>query len=54
LWFEVNLGKEFTKPYLEKTHHKKGVVEWLKIQALSSSPSTIKKNMTTKLKSNLY
>jgi hypothetical protein len=22
---------EFTRPYLEKTHHKKGLVEWLKV-----------------------
>jgi hypothetical protein len=28
--------------YLEKTHHKKGLVEWLKGWALSSSPSTAK------------
>jgi hypothetical protein len=26
-----------------KTHHKKGLVEWLKVEALSSSSSTIKK-----------
>jgi hypothetical protein len=30
------------KPYLEKTHHEKGLVEWLKVQALSSSLSTAK------------
>jgi hypothetical protein len=29
--------------YLEKSHHKKGLVEWLKVQALSLSPSTAKK-----------
>jgi hypothetical protein len=30
------------RPYLEKkTHHKKGLVEWLKVEALSSSPSAI-------------
>jgi hypothetical protein len=23
------LVKQFTRPYLEKTHHKKGLVEWL-------------------------
>jgi hypothetical protein len=23
--------KQFTRPYLEKTHHKKGLVEWLKV-----------------------
>jgi hypothetical protein len=26
--------------YLEKTHHKKGLVEWLKVKTLSSSPNT--------------
>jgi hypothetical protein len=30
------------RPYLEKAHHKKGLVEWLKVKALSSSPSTTK------------
>jgi hypothetical protein len=25
------LGKQFTRPYLEKTYHKKGLVEWLKV-----------------------
>jgi hypothetical protein len=31
------------RSYLEKTHHnKKGLVEWLKVYALSSSPSTEK------------
>jgi hypothetical protein len=33
-----------SRPYLEKTHHKKGlVVEWLKMEALSSNPSTTQK-----------
>jgi hypothetical protein len=36
-------GKEFARPYLNKTHHKKGLVEWLKVKALSSNPSTTKK-----------
>jgi hypothetical protein len=26
------------RAYLEETHHKKGLVEWLKVQALSSIP----------------
>jgi hypothetical protein len=30
------------RTYLKKTHHKKGLVEWLKVQALNSSPSTEK------------
>jgi ribosomal protein S21 len=28
---------------LKKIHHKTGLVEWLKVKALSSSPSTTKK-----------
>jgi hypothetical protein len=31
------------RPNLEKTHHKKELVEWLKVQTLSSNPSTAKK-----------
>jgi hypothetical protein len=32
-----------TRPYLKKTLHKKiGLVEWVKVKALSSSPSTAK------------
>jgi hypothetical protein len=31
------------KPYLKKTHHKKGLVDWLKVKALNSNPSTVKK-----------
>jgi hypothetical protein len=31
------------KPYLEKPFTKIGLVEWLKVKALSSSPSTTKK-----------
>jgi hypothetical protein len=29
--------------YLEKTHRKKGLVEWLKVKALNSNLSTAKK-----------
>jgi hypothetical protein len=32
------------RPYFEKTHHRKGLVEWLKVQAPSSNPGTTKKN----------
>jgi hypothetical protein len=32
-----------TKPYLKKPFTKTGLVEWLKIKNLSSSPSTTKK-----------
>jgi hypothetical protein len=31
-----------TRPYLEKPFTKIGLVEWLKVKALSSSPSTTK------------
>jgi hypothetical protein len=31
------------RPYLENTHHKKGLEEWFKVKALSSSPSIGKK-----------
>jgi hypothetical protein len=30
-------------PIWKKTHHKKGLVEWLTVSALSSNPSTEKK-----------
>jgi hypothetical protein len=32
-------------PYLEKLFTKTGLVEWLKVKALSSSPSTRKKKI---------
>jgi hypothetical protein len=32
------------RPYLEKPFTKIGLVEWLKVKALSSSPSTAKQN----------
>jgi hypothetical protein len=35
-----------TRPYLKKTFTKIGLVEWLKVKALSSSPSTTKKKIT--------
>jgi hypothetical protein len=43
LLFEASPGKQFMKPYFKKTHHKKGLVEWLKVLALSSNPNTTKK-----------
>jgi hypothetical protein len=33
---------KFARPYLENIQHKKGLVEGLKVKALSSSPSTTK------------
>jgi hypothetical protein len=32
---------------LKKTHHKKGLVEWLKVQALSLNPRTAEKQTKT-------
>jgi hypothetical protein len=40
--FDISLGKQFARPCLEKIQHKTGPVEWLKVQALSSNPSTSK------------
>jgi hypothetical protein len=37
------------KPYLEKLFTKIGLVEWLKVKALSSSPSTTKKKERERL-----
>jgi hypothetical protein len=36
-------GQIVCKTLSRKTHHKKGLLEWLKVKALSSSPSTKKK-----------
>jgi hypothetical protein len=38
-------ANSFQDPILKKTHHKKGLAEWLKVKALSSSPSTAKKKV---------
>jgi hypothetical protein len=38
------------RPYLEKTFTKIRLVEWLKVKALSSSPSTTKKKKRKKEK----
>jgi hypothetical protein len=35
------------RPYLEKIQHKKWLAEWLKVNALRSSPSTTKKKKGT-------
>jgi hypothetical protein len=40
LQFQASPG---TRPYLEKPFTKIGLVEWLKVKALSSSPSSEKK-----------
>jgi hypothetical protein len=36
------------KSYLKKAHHKKGLVQWVKVKALSSSSSTTKKKKKKK------
>jgi hypothetical protein len=38
--FKASPEKQFARPY-EKTHYKKGLVEWLKIETLSSNPNTV-------------
>jgi hypothetical protein len=42
LWFEASLGKYSPDP-ISKNPSQKGLVEWLKVKVLSSSPSTAKK-----------
>jgi hypothetical protein len=42
------------KTLKKKTLHKKGLVEWLKVKALSSSPSTAKKKKKSKEKNRKY
>jgi hypothetical protein len=39
--FQSHPWKIVPKPYLKKTHDKKGLMEWLKLWALNSSPSTL-------------
>jgi hypothetical protein len=41
-------AKQFPRTYLKKPHHKKGLVEWLRV--LSSSPNTAKKKKKVKRK----
>jgi hypothetical protein len=43
LWFEASLGKYLARTYLEKTLHKKGLVEWLKVVAPEFKPQYCKK-----------
>jgi hypothetical protein len=43
LQFQASPGKQFERPYLKKPFTKLGLVEWLKVKAQSSSPSTGKK-----------
>jgi hypothetical protein len=41
-------GQIIPETLSRKTFHKKGLVEWLKVKALSSSPSTTKKKKSFK------
>jgi hypothetical protein len=41
------MGKSFARPYLKKPFIRIGLMEWLKVKALSSSPSTAKKKKET-------
>jgi hypothetical protein len=49
---EASLGKQFARPYVKKTFPKIRLVEWLKVETLSSSPSTANKQ-TNKQKEKL-
>jgi hypothetical protein len=49
VWASSSMG-----PYLEKPFTKVGLVEWLKVKALSSSPSTAKKKKKKKKKKYIY
>jgi hypothetical protein len=57
LRFQASPGKQFARPYLKKNPSQKkkkekekkiGLVEWLKVKALSSSPCTKKKKKKKK------
>jgi hypothetical protein len=43
IWFKASKGNTSVRPYLEKSFTTIGVVECLKVRALSSSPSIVKK-----------
>jgi hypothetical protein len=43
LRFEASPAKLFTRSYFKNSLHKIELVEWLKVQTLSSNPSTTKK-----------
>jgi hypothetical protein len=43
---QTSLWPIVLRPYLKKTHHKKGLVEWLKVKALSLNSRTTKKSHT--------
>jgi hypothetical protein len=46
--FQARPGESFVRPYLKNTQRRKGLVEWLKVKALSSNPSTAKKRKKEK------
>jgi hypothetical protein len=46
-------ANSFERPYLEKPFTKIELVEWLKVKALSSSPSTAKKKKKRKIQGNV-
>jgi hypothetical protein len=43
LRFKVSMGNSSVRPYLKEPFTKIGLVEWLKVKALSSGPSISKK-----------
>jgi hypothetical protein len=48
LQFKASPSKQFKRNYLEKIHHKKGLLEWLRVYALTSNPKSEKKKATQK------
>jgi hypothetical protein len=50
LQFKASLGKQFARPYLKKSLHKKGLAECSRCKALSSSPVPQKKKKKPKNK----
>jgi hypothetical protein len=52
---KASLDKEFSRLYVEKPFTKIGLVQWLNVKDLSSSPSTTKKvNVFPKVSNNKY
>jgi hypothetical protein len=47
------LANSSVRPYLEKRFTKIGLIEWLKVKALSSNPSTTHTHTHTKIKEQL-
>jgi hypothetical protein len=44
IMIQSHCGQLLGETLFQKTHHKKGLMEWIKVYALSLNPSTTKKN----------